>query len=134
MFAEEERLKKLSEPGDNLEKLSVIDWELFRPTLKRAQPRSDGSKGGRPPFDNLLMSKILVLQPRLLLFQVLISVQKEDDDGVTCTDSGKCPINHAFFCFLSPVSLPKTVCLRSSRAGFRNNPDHGTAIIILAPF
>ena len=37
LFAEEERLKKLSELGDNLEKLSVIDWELFRPTLERAR-------------------------------------------------------------------------------------------------
>ena len=61
LFAEEERLKMLSEPGDNLEKLSVIDRELFRPTPERAQPRSDGVKGGSPRMI-LLMFIILVLR------------------------------------------------------------------------
>ena len=35
---------------------------MFRPALRQAVPRSDGSKGGRPPFDHVLMFKVLILQ------------------------------------------------------------------------
>ena len=62
MFAEEARLEKLSKLGDTLERLDVINWELFRPTLETAIPRADRSKGGRPSFDSILMFRILVLE------------------------------------------------------------------------
>ena len=46
-FDVDERLKELSAKGDDLERLNgVVDFELFRPDLARAVPRSDGSKGG----------------------------------------------------------------------------------------
>jgi IS5 family transposase len=62
-FDLEERLAGLSAKGDGLERLSaVIDFELFRPELERAVPRADRSQGGRPPFDHVLMFKVLVLQ------------------------------------------------------------------------
>ena len=62
-FDVDERLKQLSAKGDSLERLSaVINFELFRADLERAAPRSDRSKGGRPPFDHILMFKTLVLQ------------------------------------------------------------------------
>ena len=62
-FDMDERLKELSAKGDHLERLNaIIDFELFRPDLARAVPRSDGSKGGRPPFDHVFMFKVLVLQ------------------------------------------------------------------------
>jgi IS5 family transposase len=62
-FDVEERLKELSAKGDALERLTaVVDFELFRGDLERAVPRSDGSKGGRPAFDHVLMFKVLVLQ------------------------------------------------------------------------
>ena len=62
-FDFEERLAELSAKGDDLERLNgVIDFEIFRPDLERAVPRSDGSKGGRPPFDHVLMFKVLILQ------------------------------------------------------------------------
>ena len=35
---------------------------MFRADLERAVPRSDRSKGGRPPFDHVLMFKVLILQ------------------------------------------------------------------------
>jgi IS5 family transposase len=63
LFDLEERLALLSAKGDGLERLStVIDFELFRPELERAVPRADRSQGGRPPFDHVLMFKVLVLQ------------------------------------------------------------------------
>ena len=62
-FDVDARLKELSAKGDALERLSaVVDFELFRGALERAVPRLDRSKGGRPPFDHVLMFKALVLQ------------------------------------------------------------------------
>jgi transposase, IS5 family len=63
LFDLEERLTLLSAKGDGLERLgAVVDFELFRPELERAVPRADRSQGGRPPFDHVLMFKVLVLQ------------------------------------------------------------------------
>lgn len=62
-FDIDERLKELSAKGDDLERLNaIVDFELFRTDLARAVPRSDGSKGGRPAFDHVLMLKVLILQ------------------------------------------------------------------------
>jgi IS5 family transposase len=62
-FDEQDRLEKLSQQGDPLEKLNaLIDWEIFRPQLKRCFKREAKGPGGRPPFDYLLMFKILILQ------------------------------------------------------------------------
>jgi len=40
----------------------VVNFELFRAALERAVPRSDRAKGGRPPFDQALMFKVLIVQ------------------------------------------------------------------------
>jgi transposase, IS5 family len=62
-FDVEDRLRELSAKGDDLERIAaLVDFELFRPELERAVPRSDGSKGGRPAFDHVLMFKVLLLQ------------------------------------------------------------------------
>jgi transposase, IS5 family len=59
----EDRLKELSAEGDPLEKLAAtVDFEMFRPVLRRALGRSPGGKGGRPGFDPVLKFKMLVLQ------------------------------------------------------------------------
>jgi IS5 family transposase len=62
-FDVDERLRDLSAKGDDLERLSaIVNFELFRADLARAVPRSDGSRGGRPPFDHVFMWKVLILQ------------------------------------------------------------------------
>ncbi|BCI66616.1 IS5 family transposase ISMac22 [Acetobacter aceti] len=62
-FDVEERLARLSGLGDQLEAFSrTVDFEVFRPDLDKALSYSDGRKGGRPPFDPVLMFKILVIQ------------------------------------------------------------------------
>ena len=62
-FDVDERLRQLSAKGDSLERLNaVVDFALFRADLEQAVPRSDREKGGRPPFDHVLMFKVLVLQ------------------------------------------------------------------------
>ncbi|TCW25580.1 transposase-like protein DUF772 [Gluconobacter oxydans] len=49
--------------GDQLEAFSrTVDIEVFRPDLEQALAYSNGSKGGRPPLDPVLMFKILVIQ------------------------------------------------------------------------
>lgn len=62
-FDIDERLARLSGLGDQLEAFSrAVDFELFRPELEKTLSYSDGSKGGRPPFDPVMMFKILVIQ------------------------------------------------------------------------
>ncbi len=59
----DERYVRLSEAGDPLEKLNaVVPWEVFRKPLAKALKRSDGAKGGRPPYDPVMMFRIMVLQ------------------------------------------------------------------------
>ena len=39
-----------------------MEFEAFRPELNAALTYSDGTQGGRPPFDPVMMFKILVIQ------------------------------------------------------------------------
>lgn len=49
--------------GDPLERLkTVVAWEMFRKPLAKALNRPDRSQGGRPPYDAVMMFKILGLQ------------------------------------------------------------------------
>ena len=58
-----DRYEVLSAAGDPLERLAaVVDFEVFRGPLVAALRRSARGRGGRPPFDPVLMFKILVLQ------------------------------------------------------------------------
>lgn len=62
-YEEHKRLERLSALGDSLPRLNqVIDWEIFRPTLRQALRTAPQSHGGRPPYDVVLMFKILILQ------------------------------------------------------------------------
>lgn len=62
-FSLSEHLARLSEDGDPLEVLAAtVDFEYFRGWLVEGLGYGDGSKGGRPPFDPVLMFTILILQ------------------------------------------------------------------------
>src|SRR3984893_6807856 len=62
-FDVDDRLKRLSDLGDQLEAFrSAVDFEMFLPELNAALAYSDGAQGGRPPFDLVMMFKILVIQ------------------------------------------------------------------------
>jgi transposase, IS5 family len=61
-FDEAERLARISELGDPLEKLNrSIHWELFAPLLDKALAKEPKGPGGCPHFDYIMMFKILIL-------------------------------------------------------------------------
>ncbi|WP_253730172.1 transposase [Treponema sp. OMZ 790] len=63
LFDEEDRLRVLSKLGDSLEKLNEkINWEIFRPLLKKALTKEPKGLGGRPAYDYVMMFKIIILQ------------------------------------------------------------------------
>jgi IS5 family transposase len=63
IFAEGRRLSKITKLGDVLEQVNtIINWQIFVAILDAAIPRIKSEKGGRPPYDNLLMFKILVIK------------------------------------------------------------------------
>jgi len=75
----DERYARLSEAGDPLQRLdAVVPWEVFRKPLGKALKRSDGAKGGRPPYDAVLMFKVLVLQALYSLSDDQAEFQIED--------------------------------------------------------
>ena len=62
-FDVDDRLKRLSDLGYQLEAFNTAaDFEMFRADLLKALAYSDGSQGGRPPFDPVMMFKILIIQ------------------------------------------------------------------------
>ena len=63
MFDMDERPRRLSDIGDQLEAFSrVVDFEIFRPELDAALAYGDGSRGGRAPLDPVMMFKVLAIQ------------------------------------------------------------------------
>jgi len=62
-FDENDRLEELSRLGDPLEKLNkYMNWENLRGVLTRVLKKEAQGPGGRPPFDYVMMFKVLVLQ------------------------------------------------------------------------
>lgn len=63
LFSLSEHLEALSKEGDPLEILQqTVDFEFFRAWLVEGLAYGDGAKGGRPPFDPVMMFKALILQ------------------------------------------------------------------------
>lgn len=62
-FDQDIRLSKLSTLGDPLERLNNhIDFEMFRTLLQDTLTKEAKGKGGRPPYDYVMMFKVLILQ------------------------------------------------------------------------
>jgi IS5 family transposase len=61
LFSFQQRMSELSKKSSPLDRLNVIDWEIFRPILKKVVNKKKG-QAGRNPFDVVLKFKILVLQ------------------------------------------------------------------------
>jgi len=62
-FDETDRLQELTKLGDPLEKLNrMIKWESFRHSLTKVFQKEAKGPGGRPPYDYVVMFKILILQ------------------------------------------------------------------------
>jgi len=62
-FNEPERMEKITKLGDPLEQLNrIVNWKIFEPVLEEAIPREKSEKGGRPPIENLLAFKTLVIK------------------------------------------------------------------------
>jgi len=74
------RCESLSKFGDPLEKIEeVVDFEVFRGELESSLCLApDRSKGGRPPYDSVLMIKILILQSLYTLSDDQIEFQIKD--------------------------------------------------------
>jgi hypothetical protein len=71
-FDIDDRLKRLSDLGDQLEAFrSAVDFEMFRPELNAALSYTDRTEGGRPPFDPVLMFKILDLSDERAEFLIM---------------------------------------------------------------
>lgn len=63
LFDESNRFEKLSKLGDSLVRLNnVINWKIFRPILNKVFRKKNKGAGGRPPYDYVMLFKILVLQ------------------------------------------------------------------------
>ena len=84
-----DRYEALSAAGDPLERLAaVVDFEVFRGPLVAALRRSVRGKGGRPPFDPVLMFKILVLQALYSLSSHRARCRRGPDPGSAGTTGG----------------------------------------------
>ena len=62
LFDEEFRQQKIATKDPLVILSTKVNWEQFRSTLERSFQGIDYSQGGRPPFDRLMMFKILILQ------------------------------------------------------------------------
>ena len=64
-LAEMNRLVRLSELGDKLEVImnAPINWDKYKEMLNAAiADKTQEGKGGRPPYDKLLLFKVCLLQ------------------------------------------------------------------------
>jgi IS5 family transposase len=79
MFGVERQLEKLEKLGDQLLLLrDKINWELFREIIEKSIRKPDYTKGGRPPWDAVLMFKIVILQQWYNLSDESIEYQIND--------------------------------------------------------
>jgi hypothetical protein len=58
LYGSQIQLEKLEKMGNPLLKINMVfDWEIFRDLLESTLRKQDYGKGGRPPWDIILMFK-----------------------------------------------------------------------------
>jgi len=68
LFGVDDRLKRLSDLGNQLEAFqAAVASEIVRPELDAALAYSDVAQCGRPPFDPVMVFKILIVQATINL-------------------------------------------------------------------
>ena len=78
LFDLSDRQEQLSRKGDPLKRLNeVIDWEDFRPLLNKSRPKP-GPRDGRPPYDGVLLFKMLALASLYVLSDEQLEYQVKD--------------------------------------------------------
>jgi len=78
LFGAKTQLEILTKLGDPLTKANqLIDWEIFRKPIEDAI-RKDLTKGGRPPYDVILMYKTVMLQQWYGLADMQVKYQIND--------------------------------------------------------
>jgi len=77
-FGDQKKLDKLESLGDKLLRLKQnVNWEIFRPLLEKHLYHVN-EQGGPPPYDYILMIKILILQRYYNLSDFQIEFQLND--------------------------------------------------------
>ncbi|MDY0255037.1 MAG: transposase, partial [Tenuifilaceae bacterium] len=78
-FDQDLRLAKLSQLGDPLDKLNKgVDFEVFRDILEVGLSKLPKGKGGRRPYDYVMLFKILILQRYYNLSDEQVEFQVND--------------------------------------------------------
>jgi IS5 family transposase len=78
-FAIEAQLDKINEINDFLSKLhALIPWDMFRNDLNKVREKERFSNAGRPPFDVVLIFKILILKKLYNLSDAQTELQIRD--------------------------------------------------------
>ena len=78
LIGSETQLERVTKLGDPLIKINAaIDWEMFREPIESAI-RKDMSKGGRPPYDAVMMYKITMLQQWYGLSDMMVEYMVND--------------------------------------------------------
>ncbi len=79
LFDYEFQLEKINQHKPPLQKLDkVIDWKIFRKPIEEALHIESKAPGGRPPYDKLMMFKIIILQKYYNLSDEQTEVQIKD--------------------------------------------------------
>lgn len=114
LFDHQERMSRLNDLRDPLVSIGrTINFESFREMLEKATLKEEYSKGGRPPFDRVLLFKALVLQKLYGLSDEQLEYQIHDRLSfmrfLDLELSDKVPDQKTFWAFREALSKSGTI-------------------------